>query len=130
MYKISARMLHLLQKVESGQGATLDTNSFRRFQKMDLITGDGERTPIQLTKIGIALKQVGELQEMENRDGALRKKYMHYKPKSVRRVHGETRLYAEIVCTECGKERTIFTSDLFQVRKCVTCQAENLVPMV
>lgn len=126
MLKISARMLNLLQRVGNGNGLTLDNNTFHRFKKMSLIEGDGSST--KLTHSGKALLEAGEAQEMVRRDKQLRHKYSHYKHKSVRRMAGETRLYAEILCEDCKSERTIFTSDLFQVTRCAKCQVAQLQP--
>ena len=128
MYKISARMLNLLQRVGNGNGMTLDNNTFHRFKKSNLIEG-GNGSAIVLTHSGKALLEAGERQEMERRDRQLRHKYSHYKHQSVRRVAGETRLYAEVVCEDCGTERTVFTSDLFQVTRCAKCQVAQLQPV-
>lgn len=61
---------------------------------------------------------------LAERDADLADKYPHYVKGSVRKESGMPKLIATIKCGECGKEREVFTSDIFQVKTCLDCKVK------
>lgn len=63
------------------------------------------------------------------KDAELAKKYPHYVRGSVAPArNGERKASAKIECQECSKERTVFTSDIFQVKLCKECRDAAKAP--
>lgn len=52
-------------------------------------------------------------------------KYPQAIPESLKVVEGTTKLRVTIKCVDCGAEREVFTSDLFQVTRCLSCTKKS-----
>lgn len=77
-----------------------------------------EKTTIRTTEPNL---RADDRAYLAKRDANLQAKYDHYVKGSVRRHETETKLEAEIKCP-CGAKRTVWTSDIFQVKVCWDCK--------
>ena len=59
--------------------------------------------------------------DLKGLDAVYLAKYPHYVKGSIHKTEGTTKLRASIKCVVDGKKREVFTSDLFQVKKCTDC---------
>lgn len=96
-----------------------------RFQregtKEATVTIGGDKVP----RTKMMGRTLARKEEMKIRDFDLRHRYKHYKRGSVRPARSCPKWECEIVCVECKADKTVYTSDLFQVLRCEKCHDAN-----
>jgi hypothetical protein len=108
-----------MKLTESGELAI--TNAVTHKEDSDMATKKGKKSkPVSKASIG-------------HRDGVMTKKYKHFVAGSLRAKSGSSKLQCEIKCLAgapglvkkspgCTGERTVFSSDVFQVKVCEACR--------
>ena len=75
-----------------------------------------QNTNATATEVKIQKRKAGRLTE-----GYLRSQYPHVVEGSLRWNDLAGKQMVTISCVDCGEERDVFTSDLFQISRCTAC---------
>lgn len=139
-WRLPRRLIEALKQIEAGEPESqINLKSIFDLKRWEFVVNGGNSgEPLSVTELGKAALERHEVASEEEmakkkakssgkvglatRDERLRKKYPHYVPGSVREVKGHFKMKCEIKCQKCGKERSVFTSDVFQVKLCVDCK--------
>jgi len=90
---------------------------------------DSDRNDVRAKLAGLKKKKAAKKNKKHGiqigREAEFMKRYKHFVPGSLGFDPAKAKATATIKCVDCGGKRSIFTSDLFQVERCLPCLKEK-----